>query len=71
MIKNPKEYREESEREREKYLRTLTLLRSVQIMESLLDSELIDSLSFSSDLPVCSKIGLKMESFKKKKEFNI
>lgn len=62
MIKNPKEYREESEREREKYLRTLTLLRSVQIMESLLDSELIDSLSFSSDLPVCSKIGLKNEN---------
>ncbi|PIU65338.1 MAG: hypothetical protein COS84_07050 [Armatimonadetes bacterium CG07_land_8_20_14_0_80_40_9] len=62
MIKNPKEYREESERERKEYLRALTLLRSIQIMESLLDSELIDSLSFSSDLPVCSKIGLKNEN---------
>lgn len=59
MIKYPEKYKRESERERRKTLRKLTLKESADIMEFLLDSELIDSLNFTSHLPVCAKIGLK------------
>ncbi len=59
MIKNPEKYRRESEKERRETLRKLTLKESAEILEFLLDSELIDSLNFTSHLPVCAKIGLK------------
>lgn len=59
MIKNPQEYRKESERERREYLRRLTIKESAEIIESLVDEELISALKFSDHLPVSLKIGLK------------
>lgn len=59
MIKNPQEYREESERERREYLRRLTIKESAEIIESLVDEELIRELKFSDHFPVSLKIGLK------------
>lgn len=59
MIKDPEKYKRESERERRKTLRKLTLKESAEIMEFLLDDELIKALKFSDHLPVSLKIGLK------------
>lgn len=59
MIKDPEKYKRESERERRKILRKLTLKESAEIMEFLLDDELIKALKFSDHLPVSLKIGLK------------
>lgn len=59
MIKDPEKYKRESERERRKTLRKLTLKESAEIMEFLLDGELIKALKFSDHLPVSLKIGLK------------
>ena len=49
MIKNPKQYLIESERERAKYLQGLTYEESAVITEQMLSSKLLRQLKFSDD----------------------
>ena len=49
MIKNPKQYLIESERERAEYLQGLTYKESAVITEQMLSSKLLRQLKFSDD----------------------
>ncbi|MEK7449226.1 MAG: hypothetical protein AAB019_07050 [Planctomycetota bacterium] len=51
MIKNPKKYREESEKERAEYLRNLTYEQSARIMEMFITSRFGLELNFSKEPP--------------------
>lgn len=53
MIKNPKRYREQSERERAKQLRKLTYRKSIQMAEDLMSCGLLEQLNVrEADRPV-------------------
>jgi hypothetical protein len=49
MIKDPKRYREHSERERAKFLRGLTYRQSARLLEALISSRLVLELRFAED----------------------
>ena len=53
MIKNPKQYREQSERERARFLRQLTYAQSIRIVEDLLSCGLLEQVRLRhADRPV-------------------
>ena len=49
MIKNPKRYRKQHERERARFLQRLTYHDSARLLEVLISSRLVHELHFSDD----------------------
>lgn len=60
MIKNIKKFLKESEANREKFLKALTIRNSIKILESLLASKLLSALTFKhKDTPLSIEKALK------------
>ncbi|MBU1261930.1 hypothetical protein KKG61_07665 [bacterium] len=62
MIKNPKQYLIESERERQEYLQFITYDESAAITEGMLSSKMLRQFKFSDDNPCALSIQLRRKS---------